>query len=46
MKIVCAWCKIVISDDGEEGVSHGMCDDCLEEQMEKIIKEQEEKKKK
>ena len=46
MKVVCAWCKYVMSDDGKPGVSHGCCDDCLEVQMEEVKKRQEENKKK
>lgn len=31
MRVICAWCEKVISDDGsdEKTVSHGCCKSCL-----------------
>jgi len=34
-KVVCAWCKRVITD-GVEPVSHGICPGCLAGQLEKL----------
>lgn len=32
MKVICAWCKKVLSDNGVDDnvISHGCCDDCIE----------------
>lgn len=32
-KIICAWCNVVMYDSPTERVSHGICDDCMEEQL-------------
>lgn len=29
MKRICSWCKLVLSDDGEAGETHTICDDCM-----------------
>ncbi len=35
MKVVCAWCQKTLQEppDGEPGVSHGICEDCLHRVM-------------
>lgn len=38
MKVVCAWCKKVLSDDGKPGVSHGICDSCSKKEKEEYKK--------
>lgn len=40
MKVICAWCKKFLSDDGEPAVdgmdvSHGVCEECKK----KVLKE-------
>lgn len=39
MQIICAWCKRVISTDGDdiEVISHGICPRCFEEEEKKIM---------
>lgn len=34
MKVVCAWCNELLKCDlSDQAVSHGICDQCLAEQM-------------
>lgn len=35
MKVVCAWCNKVITE-GEGDVSHGICNDCLKIELQKL----------
>lgn len=31
MKVICAWCSKILSDDGVDSkISHGCCDECTE----------------
>lgn len=37
LKVVCAWCGKDLGEkdgEGEEGISHGMCDECYAKEME------------
>ena len=39
MKVVCAWCGATIKDGPtDKGISHGICEECYKEQIEKINK--------
>lgn len=41
MKIVCAWCRKEIGEkevEGESGITHGICDECLQKHLPKKIK--------
>ncbi|MCX6724432.1 MAG: hypothetical protein NT155_04705 [Candidatus Staskawiczbacteria bacterium] len=38
MKIVCAWCRKEIGEkevEGESGITHGICDECLQKHLPK-----------
>ena len=41
MKVVCAWCTVILEDGSDEKVSHGMCPDCFENWMAEIDKQKE-----
>lgn len=47
--VVCAECKKILGyKEGGEGISHGLCDECLEKQyklLEEMIKEQKKESK-
>ena len=38
MRLICSWCSRLIGnrDDGESGVSHGICKDCAKKLMDKV----------
>jgi len=38
MRVVCAWCKMSISEEegASEGVSHGICRMCAEKEMTRV----------
>ena len=39
MKIVCAWCSKDMGEKdskGQEGVSHGICEECLDKMLMKV----------
>ena len=36
MKTVCAWCGKILSGDGKEPISHGMCKDCAAKMLKQM----------
>jgi hypothetical protein len=41
MKVICAWCKVILQDDPKDNqpVSHGICKACKEKMLEELRNE-------
>jgi len=37
MKIICAWCKVVMRDGTSKYISHGICKECAEKAKSEIL---------
>lgn len=39
MRVICAWCgKIIKQNGGSRGTSHGICEKCKKQELDKIRK--------